>query len=104
MEKTDVKIADYNFEPMIITGPDFVSDLLQKYLMDLKNRDGEKNFEQETFTGVMRRSVLLTDATVLIEDLNNKSLNLKTNLAKKEAELAKRRNLEEHIARIKKTV
>lgn len=74
LNREDLKICDWHFKDLNIKPNDYVSDLIGRYILDLRNRAGLEKQSEATFTQIMRRGVRLGDSTDLIEELSRKTL------------------------------
>ena len=77
MEKHHLKVNEWSVEDLKVQGADFVSNLLERYVLDLRQREKMGNLEKATFANVIRKAVLITDSQGLIEEMHRKTIGLK---------------------------
>jgi len=97
--------TDWNVFAMtnISEGCDFVTDLLQKYLDDIRVRSRDENFGKPLPSVLLRKTIKLSTIDDIIDDLSVKTISLKDEAeahAKKIAEERRKQELADNIRRL----
>ena len=77
MEKHHLRVHEWSVQGLKAQGADFVGNLLERYVLDLRERENLGKMEKASFANVIRKQVLITDSKVLIEEMHRKTIGLK---------------------------
>lgn len=73
LQQHDLQFRDWNLVAPNIAGTDFVTDLLQDYVNDIKIRKDRSEAEGAPYTVVVRKMIALHDATDLVEEIDKRT-------------------------------
>ena len=98
-----LKGHDFQPFPLKDVQQDFVKDLLQKYLQDIKHRQKAGEFGRATAATLLRKCIRLDDIEVMIEELQRKSHDLLSAAERQALQLAeqqRQKELAENVQRL----
>ena len=102
--ESDLLESEYQVKPIlnIQPGSDFITDLLERYLEDIRVREKEANFGEPSASTLLRKGVTLKEIDEIIENLQSKAVDLISNADKLSKKLAKEKALKEKQEIMKK--
>lgn len=80
-------MSEWKIEPVELKGNDFISELLNVFVDDLREREKAAYFEDAHYSTVVRKTIMIGDTSTLIEEINSQTLAIKRALEEREAEL-----------------
>ena len=87
LERYNLKESEWSVQPLENARHDFVNDLMQRYLLDLRERINLGKEEKPTFANLIRKQVRVTDLSDFIEVIHHSIIGIREELAEKEAAL-----------------